>query len=628
ELEAALTILREVYEYYETKGDYNGKVLTLEKQINSYLGQENYEAALERNKQLLTLVKREGDERAQAVAYNNLAYNYTKLNQPEKALKNFQEAKITNDNISESAILDINIAICYYNMGLFDEAISSLTSAQINIPNEDVKRQCAANQLMAKMYLNKKDLYNADFYNQLAIEKAEYANSAEQMSSTYRQAGLIHEKLYEFEEALRYYTLHLSIQDSLKTVEKLRQQELLQQQLALERAEKEIKLYQVREALQDAELKRGDEARRTLQLERDNLELQAKEDQDRRILAEKEKELQATLALSRERENRQQLLLLQERLRTEAQERTVAELEQQQMEQQMKLEQAEKEEELQQREIEALEQSKKLNELKIQNQQQLTYGVVGGLLLVSLLIFLNLYRSRRANKRLSQKNREIDEQRAAAEHERQKSDDLLLNILPEPTAIELKEKGSATPKKYDLATVIFTDFSGFTSISEQLSPEHLIDELSTCFSAFDDIIERHGLEKIKTLGDGYMCAGGVPIPDRDNPVRSVRAALEMLAFMEKNIARKKSEGIPYWQMRVGIHSGELVAGVVGSKKFAYDVWGDTVNIASRMESNGVSGKINISKTTYELIKDHFDCTYRGTFEVKHKGAVEMYFVNE
>ncbi|MEM9887724.1 MAG: adenylate/guanylate cyclase domain-containing protein [Bacteroidota bacterium] len=628
QLGKALVILDEIYEYYEEQNDYNGKVVSMEKQINNYLGQEKYDYALKINKALLELVTLEGDDHALAVAYNNTAYNYIKLNEPQKALDYFQQAKIINDNddIEEEVTLNINMAICYHNAGKAQEAIRFLRAAEVMIPNDNFVRQCAVRQLIAKMYLNENDFYNADLYNQLAIEQAEYVKSAVQMSSAYRQAGTIHERLYEFEEALRYYTLHLSIQDSLKTVEKLRQQELLQQQLALERAEKEIKLYQVREALQDAELQRTEEARKLLQLERDNLAFQAQEDSARLILLEKDRTLQASLNRTKEIENQQEFLLLQQQVQTEAQEREVAELREQKMMQQMKLEQAEAAEKIKQQEIRRLEQDKNLDTLKIRNQQQLTYGIASGLSLVSLLIFYNLYRSRKTNKRLSQKNREIDKERAIAEYERQKSDDLLLNILPEPTAIELKEKGSATPKKYELATVIFTDFSGFTNISEQLSPEELISELSTCFSTFDEIIEQHGLEKIKTLGDGYMCVGGVPIPDQQNPVNAVRAALEMQAFMEKNIAKKKAAGVPYWQMRVGIHTGELVAGVVGSKKFAYDVWGDTVNIASRMESNGVSGKINISKATYELVKNHFHCAYRGTFEVKNKGEVEMYFV--
>ncbi|MEM6700483.1 MAG: adenylate/guanylate cyclase domain-containing protein, partial [Bacteroidota bacterium] len=295
----------------------------------------------------------------------------------------------------------------------------------------------------------------------------------------------------------------------------------------------------------------------------------------------------------------------------------------------LQLDQAEKNKRIKEQEIEALTQEQSMIDLKVENQRrstQLAYGIGGALLLISILVFINLFRSRRANKQLSQKNEEVEKERALAEAERKKSDNLLLNILPEPTAIELKEKGTATPKKYERATVLFTDFSGFTKISAQLTPEQLIQELNDCFTAFDEIIERHGLEKIKTLGDGYMCVGGVPIPDQNNPVNAVKAAIEMQAFMQKNIARKIEEGIPYWQMRVGIHTGELVAGVVGSKKFAYDVWGDTVNIASRMESAGESGKINLSKATYEIVKDQFDFEYRGCFEVKNTGEVDMYFV--
>jgi len=230
------------------------------------------------------------------------------------------------------------------------------------------------------------------------------------------------------------------------------------------------------------------------------------------------------------------------------------------------------------------------------------------------------------NQDISQQNEEIQAQRDALDAERKKADELLLNILPVEIAQQLKEKGYAKPQYYKRATVLFTDFKGFTRFASSLSPEEIISELDYCFCAFDEITAKYGLEKIKTIGDSYMCAGGLPTPNETNPTDTVSAALEIITFMEKWHAKRLAEGKSAWQIRIGIHTGELIAGVVGKRKFAYDIWGDAVNVASRMESNSEADKINISATTYELVKDKFICTYRGKLPVKNVGDVSMYFV--
>jgi class 3 adenylate cyclase len=232
------------------------------------------------------------------------------------------------------------------------------------------------------------------------------------------------------------------------------------------------------------------------------------------------------------------------------------------------------------------------------------------------------------NLELSQKNEELNLANISIEQERKKSDSLLLNILPEETASELKEKGFATPRNYKLVTVLFTDFKGFTRLSETLSPVEIIEELNKCFFAFDEIILKHNLEKIKTIGDSYMCAGGLPVPNTTNPFDAVRAALEIRDWMESWKNDNIIIGKPVWEIRIGIHCGEVVAGVVGKNKFAYDIWGDTVNLASRMESSCDPGKVNISGTMYELIKNEFRCSYRGKIMAKNKGEAEMYFVDK
>jgi len=210
--------------------------------------------------------------------------------------------------------------------------------------------------------------------------------------------------------------------------------------------------------------------------------------------------------------------------------------------------------------------------------------------------------------------------------EKEKTEDLLANVLPKNTANEIIQKGKATKIKYNFVTVLFSDIQGFTKIAEEMNPEILIDELDKFFFYFDSVVEKFGIEKIKTIGDAYMCAGGIPEKNRTNPVEVILAALEMIGYMNNLKETSEHERMKNWDIRIGIHTGTVVAGVVGQKKLSYDIWGDTVNTASRMESSGEAGKINISGTTYEFVKEFFTCEYRGKMPVKYKGELEMYFV--
>jgi len=210
--------------------------------------------------------------------------------------------------------------------------------------------------------------------------------------------------------------------------------------------------------------------------------------------------------------------------------------------------------------------------------------------------------------------------------ERMKSERLLLNILPGTIAEELKKTDRVKPMHFDSATVLFTDFVGFTKIAEQMQPSDLVDELDLCFRSFDSIIKKYGLEKIKTIGDAYMAAGGLPLPGKNHAVNCVLASIEIREQMNAFKLQKEKEGKPFWMLRLGINTGPLVAGVIGQEKFAYDVWGDTVNLASRMESSGKEGHINISGSVYNEVKDFFQCEYRGKITAKNKGEVDMYFV--
>ncbi len=220
---------------------------------------------------------------------------------------------------------------------------------------------------------------------------------------------------------------------------------------------------------------------------------------------------------------------------------------------------------------------------------------------------------------------EIESQKVEIEKEKENADALLLNILPAPIARELRTKGFATPRYYPMASVLFADMVSFTKKSEGLRPERVINELDFCFKGFDDILDRYNIEKIKTIGDGYFCVGGVPIPFDESAVNTVKVGLEMQEFIEKWGEDKKEWNEEPWQIRIGIHTGEVVAGIVGKNKFAYDVWGATVNTASRVESSCAPGRVTISEDTYQVVKDYFEVEYRREVQTKER-EIGMYYV--
>jgi len=266
-------------------------------------------------------------------------------------------------------------------------------------------------------------------------------------------------------------------------------------------------------------------------------------------------------------------------------------------------------------EVNLLEKDIEIQQLKDKRQKNIIVAT-GSTLFLLFLLALGLYR----------RNNYIRKTNLIIEKERNRSDNLLLNILPQETALELKNHGKVAAKKFESVSVLFTDFKEFTQYAENLSPEKLVESVDFYFSKFDQIIEKYGLEKIKTVGDAYMCAAGLPYSTNDHAIKMVQAALEIASFVKDALKNTSNEEQTRFEIRIGINSGPVVAGVVGIKKFAYDIWGDTVNIASRMESCSEPGKVNISESTYQLVKKQFNCEYRGEFEVKNRGQLKMYFV--
>src|SRR5262245_26563855 len=221
---------------------------------------------------------------------------------------------------------------------------------------------------------------------------------------------------------------------------------------------------------------------------------------------------------------------------------------------------------------------------------------------------------------------QLDRTRQELQDQREKSERLLHNMVPMAVAQELKNDNKVTARFYDAATILFADFEGFTKLAETMEPKELIGQLDDYFSAFDEIAECHRLEMLKTIGDAYMCVGGVPETNRSHPIDACLAALEMQRLIAGMNRERRKLRLPHWDLRVGLHTGPVIAGVVGRRKFIYDVWGDAVNVAARMDSAGAAGRINVSEAIYHRTKDLFDFEPRGSIEAKNKGRLEMFFL--
>lgn len=530
-------------------------------------------------------------------------------------------------------MLYTNLGIAYFNLDEIKKSNNYFKKAlKLVRTQKNDGFEAYLEHLLANIYFRKKDYFSAVRSVDNAIEKATKEKDFELLVEAYRTASLIHEKLFNFEKTLDFYQRHLSLRDSFQLEERVRQQEILQQQVLLEKAEKEIKLLLANQEFQDLTIRQLETEKEKLELASTNLELDKVRQQQQLALLKGEQEVQAAALKNRElaaQRAQQDLLLAAQQLDASKKDKEIAELEIIDQQQRLELAQKSAAEKERLQEIEMLEQNKKLQDLEIQRQnqfRQFAYGLGVALASILGLILVGLWFAHRTNKKLATQNEEIEKQKGLVENERDKADKLLLNILPAETAEELKNKGSAAPKAYEQVSVLFTDFTNFTEISSAFAAEKVIEELNICFQKFDEICEKHSLEKIKTIGDSYMVAGGIPTPNLTNPIDAIKAAIEMQTFIEQRHKKLIAKGETYWRMRTGIHTGPAVAGVIGTKKFVYDIWGDTVNTASRMESACEPGRVNISEATYHLVKKEFNCTSRGEIEVKGKGKIGMYFV--
>jgi class 3 adenylate cyclase len=402
----------------------------------------------------------------------------------------------------------------------------------------------------------------------LSQESKDLAN--EQL--VWNDLSILYEKQGDYTAAYQAYKNYITLRDSIQgqSIKK----EITRREIQFEFDKKEA-TYQLNQRLTDEQLQKQ--------------VLLAKQRSQQLLLSSQQ------LALSNKEKDLQRLAFLKEQA------------EKQEKEKQLTL--VEREKQLQAAELRTMTQEAALQQATIRaRQQERNILIVGaGLLLLALFfIYRNFSNQRKSNRLLSA--------------EKQKSDNLLLNILPTEVADELKDKGSATARQFDDVTVLFTDFVKFTTISETLSPTALVAEIDHCFRAFDAIMEKYEMEKIKTIGDAYLAVSGLPTSDPRHAQKAIMAAREICEWVADPNNRSKFE------IRIGLNSGPVVAGIVGVKKFAYDIWGDTVNTAARMEQNSAAGKINISGSTYALVKNDFAFVHRGKIEAKNKGAIDMYFL--
>ncbi len=471
---------------------------------------------------------------------------------------------------------------------------------------------------IAFIYYGINKLDQASEYNTKAIRISSENNFERLLSKAYYLNYEIEQKNREFEKALSSYSNFSEINQRFIEEEKENLRGIYQKQYQIERAEKQYKLIIASEELKDFEIEQ-------FRLEKEKSEADINLLKGQKI--SKEIELQNQMLLANETKNQ---------LEAEKQRTAITELENEKQLKQFLLDEQKSKELVSLQEIENLKKDNQISALNLEKEIQKKKRVRWFSLLaviIALLLTIFLYTKIRANRQLSDKNKEIAYQHREIEIknkklalEKGKTDSLLLNILPHETAEELKSTGKALPKVYESVSILFSDFAGFTQLTEKMDPREVLANLEEMFSNFDEIATKNDMERIKTIGDGYMCAGGLPIENVTHPINAVRAGLAFLEATKRFNEIQVELGKIEWNLRIGINTGKVVAGVIGKRKFAYDIWGDSVNLASRAESHGVLNQLNITEKTYLKIKDQFNCEYRGEVDVKNIGKVKMYIV--
>jgi len=572
----ALKYYQQSLKLFEQIGDFSVQAKNLINIGTIYYDQGQYDRALKYYQRSLKLFEQLGDFSGQTNSLNNIGNIYADQGQYDQALKYYQQSLKLSEQLGDfrgQANNQTNIGSIYYDQGQYNLALPyHQQSLKLYEKLGNLGGQATNLNNIGNIHLVQGHYDLAQAYYQRSLKLSEQLGDLHGQATSLNNIGLIYKKQGHYDLALKYYQQGLALADNIGTL-------YLQKDVHTNLAN----VYSKAGVWQQAYKHRT----------------KAQELQDSLFSEEKTKAIQE----------------METKYQTEKKE---------------------------------LQIEKQQAEIKTQEQRnQFLLGAGGLLAMVLFLVGYGYYDKRKTNQVLTKQKTEIqnayeelnsafeeikqqketiEQQNTLIAAEKQKSDDLLLNILPHETAEELKATGQATPRRYEQVSVLFTDFKGFTASSEKMTPEEVVSQLDTCFKAFDRIVKSHGLEKIKTIGDAYMCAGGLPVENPENAERMIQAGLEMQQFMAQWKAEREAEGKTIWECRLGIHSGPVVAGVVGESKFAYDIWGDTVNTAARMESSGEVGKVNISEATWQLVKAKFPCEFRGEIEAKGKGKIGMYFV--
>ena len=592
------------------------RIARVQKLADIYLENQNYEKAKDFYVEIEELViENKYDKELFAIA-NNLGFISSLSNAPSSAIEYFlkAEAAISKTDTKNHIKVLINLAIQYNKIGNQKQSELYLLKAN-KLALAQGESQSLINHLLSELQLEEGQIYRAEYYNGLAIDEASLQDDKVLLSDAYYVAAIVQTELLDYERALQYYEMHLNLRNKLENElqKKINNASKIQEQLNI--TENEIKYLKLDQIRRETERKRLLLSEKNLQLVNDTLLLSQKQNESALLLSKKENEVQNEKLKVQQLEAvkvRNENELLKQSLNFEIQKRSLDSIK---IVKKLELDSLTREQERIEQEATVLKQDNAISKLEIAKQNDFKKFISIIALLSGLIFFLTLlglFNLRGRNKIIK--------------IERERSDVLLHSILPQETAEELKSKGYASPKSYDMVTVLFTDFTDFTRISSKMSAEELIKELEICFSAFDDIIKSYEIERIKIIGDSYMCAGGVPVAMEDNPDRVVGAAIEMQKYMLQRYAAKRKLNLDYWQMRIGIHTGPVVAGVVGKNKFAYDIWGDSVNIASRLENQCEAEKIIVSTATKKLLNKNFKFEYSQSYALKGTQVVEAQYL--
>jgi adenylate cyclase len=626
------------------------------------MGLTEYAVALEFYQKALAINEQEGNRQGVANNYNNIGLVYQRIFNYPKALGFYQKALAINEqtgNTTGIANALGNIANIHYELRDYPKAIEYFERAQAYCERSGNLQSLSGILVnLGNVYTQLADYPKALEYKQKALDISKTLGNKAGIANNLSNLGNVYTTLADYPRALKYHQDALEINEAIQNkngiatnLAGIGKVYLQQQQYPLATAfatqardqsrglgflSKESEALEIlslayektgrydsaytafrqhvllRDSISNAEIKK-EITKKNLQFEFSKTEDSLRQQQiitdaklnEQILLADKRRQeltlKQNALDLANKEQALQRLAFLKTQADLQHENQTKAE----------QLARAENERKLQATQVTLQQAQLDLKDRALESQKTQRLFFIAGMVLFALLsffIFRN-YRNQQKSNRLIQV-------------EKQKSDDLLRNILPDEVADELKEKGAAQARQYDAVTVLFTDFVDFTRVSESLSPGQLVGELHDCFKAFDAIMERYGLEKIKTIGDAYMAVSGLPVPDAQHARKAALAALDILKY----IRRRRAADPDSFQIRIGLHSGPVVAGIVGVKKFAYDIWGDTVNTAARMETGSEPGRINISGATYTLLKKEFDCEYRGKISAKNKGEIDMYFL--